>query len=578
MALSNAYLVDPNPEEAVRLSALINFSDGTGDAPSGVVPAIAADPDDFFTNGETSPTEADYAMDNLIALGIKRVTFNRPFGDWDAAGALANCPGHYPFNYPDATAGGTLSVTPRNQVQSEAAFGGTSYTDALKAAFDTVARSGSLYGAAAYLSPVAAVAAIDDTTLDSYSKFIRDLNLDSIYDVMSVISHTGTAPPYFMGSNLLGYWEADQAAYQSSGSGTPATANGNVIDHWNSLSGSAVWTQTTNANRPTIKLPGINGKPSVLFNGTSNRFTLGTPLSPGAAFTITMVVKPTANDTILMSAAAAVTNRQVRFNEGAAGRISIFDGTNVTVAANSSFTAGAWSIVRFRHTGTICRIFVNGTETSYFGANNAESNMILSMLGAFGNGGASTFFDGELAALAIMNANCTDNQIQLIEKYWAGKYALSVAGSPTLPHVAYINRLFTGYGRKAYREDFNYRTITELTDWDTNGGGILTVYSHLASSLASAATKYTKDSIGTGQRARVMILNDGQTPAVRTARMLEVAALGYDVDLDFGGFTTAQITNAINQFVSATAGVSNIGLWPQLARLRGSQRWPVPPR
>lgn len=562
MATSNAYLSDPFPSTRPRLSALIHWTDGTGANPSGITPAYAADIAGFFACGNTYPVAAVYSMDNLIAAGVKRVVFNRPWGDRSAAEALLNIPGHYPHTYPvTGTAGGVLQVTPNNQVQSETAFGNTNFTVALKAAFDTAARLGRLYGAACYDGPVHAnVDPSSTSALDAHSAFARDTGMDQMFDVMSVISDRNTAPPAILGANCLGWWEANRQSYTDSG--TTQATNGQGVYHWDSLFGTSSWANSTTTQQPVFTANAVNGYPAMQFDSvTFRRWTNASPISPGAAFTVSMVVKPTGNDEILMSAAAGATNRQVRFNESAAGRISYFDGTNVTVAASSSFTANAWSIVTFRHTGTVCRIYVNGTQVGYFVGPLSASNMILSMLGAFGNGGASNFFTGQLAALSIMNANATDNQIGLIEAYWASKYGITVAttafGSPVLPHKAFVERMNTTYGHKVYREDYNYRTIAELSDWDSIGKGIVTSYSEFATSLAAAATLYTKASIGAGQRARVLIPASGAytTVAARMAAVVVAAGLGYDVDLDFDGFTNQEITNTLTNFASyATPG------------------------
>lgn len=560
MATSNAFQTDPYASSRPRLSAMINFDDSTGVAPSGLVAAIVADPAAFFANMNTSPAPV-YSMDNLIAAGIKRVLFNRPWGTKTPALELLNCPGHYPFTYPDAnSAGNYLAVAPNNQVQSEAAFGNTTWTAALKAAFDTAGRLGGLYGAAIYQGPVNGASAVDNTTLDAHSSFAVDMGLDQVFDVQSAISCTNTAPPVIMGSNVMGYWEAGKLVYITSGTGSAATANADPIYHWDSIVGTASWTrQTDNGKRPGLKTSAVNGYPSILFDGTDDRMVLASPLALGSAFTIAMVVKPTATDSILLSNAAS--NRQVRFNTSIAGRISAFEGTLESASVGSSFTANTWYVVVLRYDGTNCRIYINGTQVASYAAGPAfGNNLTLDMLGAFGNGGASMFFNGELAALALINTSCTDNQTGLIQAYWAAKYGITVAttafGAPVLPHKAFVAREFSSRARKVYRENFNFRTITELTDWDTNGKGILGVYDELAAAIAAAATTYTRTSIGTGQRARVMIPNNGPSAATRIAQMVTATGLGYDVDMDFGGFTNQEIMNAISQHSSAVPGLS----------------------
>lgn len=556
MARSHTYATDPNPSSAPRLSALINFSDGTGANPSGIVPAIAADPADFMAKGDTSPATAAYSMDNLITLGLRRIVFNRPFGDWNAAGAINNCPGHYPHNYPVAESAGVAhAVTPRNQVQSETAFGNTNYTAALKAAFDTAGRLGTVYGCDCYLGPVEASVATDDTTLDTYSEFIRYMGMGSIYDIQAALSHTNTAPPQFMGANCLGYWEANKLSY--SDAGTTLAVDNDPVRQWNSLKGSLTWSQATADNRPLLKTGLTNGGKTfsaLLFDGTNDVMSLSARQTMGAAYTVVAVVKLPTTDGVLFSNSDAGNPRlMLRFNNAAAGTLSDYDGTTVNLSNVTQFTGDTWAVIRYRYDGTNCRMFVNGTEVSgYIIGPGSTANQLIDSMGNAAYAGI-VYFSGHVAAAGIMNANCTDNQIALIEAYWAAKYGITVAGSPVLPQKAFKDRLFAGYALKNYREDFNYRTITELSDWDTNSSGILTIYSYLAAALADPTNFYTKASIGSGQRARVMILNDGASVATRISRMYQTLALGYDVDLDFGGFSTGDITYAVTQHKILTA-------------------------
>jgi len=536
--------------KTTRANLLDAVTGGTNPATAGSVSTYLA----------TGPGGGSLSHDALIALGFKYICYNRPFGNVTTPGTNGYVGGTIPFDYPDTSSRGLgAAIDPLSQTQNETIFGGTSYTAQLVSAHNTAGRKGSLYGGYLYYGLAPANSAVTNADLDNYGDVATAMGCSPIHDAESIIAYANYAPPTLMGTNVLGWWEADRQAYTSTGTtSNSATANNDPVYHWDSLYGSASWVrQSADANRPFIKTSAVNGYPSLLFDGTNDRMTLASPLSPGAAFTICMVVKPTALDEILVSAAAAITNRQIRFNETAAGRISFYDGTNLTQSANSSVTAGTWAIVRFRHTGTVCKMYVNGTETSYAVAAANESNMIISMLGAFGNGGASNFFSGELAALAIMDANCTDNQVQLMEAYWAAKYAITVSGTPTLPHKGYVDRLFSVYGVSPLREAWGYRNISTLTGWNTHGGGVLGFAADYATAIAAPTSFYTPASIN--GRAMIMVPNNGPSVATRTASILSALYAGVDAVFDSDGFSSAQL-NALNTtYLSLISGIGSTG-------------------
>ncbi len=510
-----------------------------------------------------SPTSSASSLDNVLSVSRnKRALLLYPWGQY--ASSALNCPGHYPFDFITAgSQGAHLNVLPRNQVQSESAFGSTVYTAALKAGLDTAGRLGALWTLDVYVGPVEGTAATDTTTLDTYSEFDRYLGLSGrLIDVQSVLSNSNTAPPAILGSNVLAWFEANRSAYSDAGS--TAAVEAGPVQQWSSLVGSAVWSSAGTA-RPTYKTNILNGYPVLRFDGVNDKMTLGSALAPGAAHTILMVVKPTATDACLLSH-SSINESYMRLNEVAGGCISAYEGGSATLnrSVASSFTAGTWYILRGRYDGTNLRWYVNGTQVGSYAAGPAfHSGTSIDTLGSYGFI-AAKFFDSDIAALAICDASATDNQVQLIEAYWASKYGLTIAGSPSLPHKAFVERLYATYGLKTYRENFNDRISPSLTAWDTNSAGIAGLYSELASAVSDTPNIYTKTSIGSGQRARVMILNTGgASVATRITYMQIAVALGYDVDMDPGGFTAVDIANADIAYESAIDG----GGWRSRSRL-----------
>lgn len=525
-------------------------------ATGGVAQYAFDDLDDFLANGDITPAEADYSHDNLVALGVKYMNYFWWAGQ--SSNTTGFCAGNYPLSYPDSSVAGLAigqpsSLIPWTQPQHEAAAG-TGYTSQVDGAINTAGRKGSLYGMYFYQGAAPANAAVDTTTLDTFSTIPEALGGTIIVDTGSVIPYENACCPQLMGTALLGWWEADRLAYQTIDTSSAATADTNPVYHWDSLQGSVSWVrQSADANRPLLKTSAVNGYPSLLFDGTSDRMVLASPLALGSAFTIGMVVKSNNVDGMILSNAA--NNTQVRFNTTFAGSFSLFYNGSQAASGIGTVTNSAWIILRIRYDGTNARVYQNGVEVaSYIVGPAFTNNMALDMLGAFGNGGASNFFSGELAALAICNDDATDNQIQLIEAYWAGKYGISVTGTPSLPHKAHVDRMRVSRSLSIMCEPFDRRDITSLQGWFTNGAGGLSDWDRAADAIADASVYYTLATLVPTNDARVAVyIRNNAAPEVdtlaeRIVLMQLYAALGYDIHFDFDGLTTAEIQTVITAF------------------------------
>lgn len=571
--MAASFLADTSNPLLPRHGAVIFLADGTGAAATGgVTPNAFADLSDYLAKGDTTPAVSPTSHDNLIAAGIRRMRMLW----WDGQVALGaatdnNCVGSYPRDYPSGTAGLAASCTPITQVQHQAIVnaaiggGGRQYLDQWVTAMDTAGRKGSLYDIGFYDGCPPANSAVDNTTLDSYSEIVRALGGVPALDILGVVACANRCCPALMGANCLGYWEADKLVYTDAGT-TLATADNSNIYRWTSphpTASARYWQQTNGFFKPTWQTNELNGLPVVRFDGGNDRMTLSSAMPAGAAFTLAMVVKPGNADSMILS--HTTLNRQVRFNEGTAGRIGAWDGTSASWSAGSVITAGTWYILRLRYDGTNCRIYVNGTEVATYSAGPAfTSNMALDLLGCFGNGGASNFFNGDLYALALLDASCTDNQIQLIEADWSHVTGISVAGSPVLPVKAYVERLFSTYGIRTVREPWDRRDVTDLQGWNTNSGGIVTNPDRMALAMleASLPVFYTKASISSPARAEVYILNNGPSVSARRATHLATLAAGVDSYLDYGGFTEAERDSTI-----AAADAAILALTPVVSSM-----------
>lgn len=520
------------------------------------------------------PVSSPWSLDNVLATSRnKRALLLWVWGQYPTS--TINCPGHYPLDFiTPSLQGAYLNVTPINQVQSETAWGSTVYTAALKAALDTHGRLGALWTLDAYCGPLAASVATDTATLDTYSEFAVYIGLSSLaIDVQSVISHTNTAPPPLMGVNCLAWFDADHLTYDNALALT--TTDSTAIRRWSSLVGSNRADQTTVGSQPLLKTGLTNGGKTfsaIQFDGIDDWAILNSATALTTAFTVIAVVKVDTQEGSLLSSDSAV--ELWRFNDIGAASMSCYNQNStpdgyMRTNPGTGPAANTWAVVRMDYAADAGRFFVNGTEVSGYvvGATgaNLHDGLTFNHIGARADGGKSTFLKGYVASLAIMDAKANANQVALMEAYMAAQKGITLTGgSPTLPQIAFVDRLNTTNGIKTYRENFNDRISASLTPWDSNSAGIYGIYSELAAAIADAAHIYTKTSIGTGQRARVLISNNGPSVATRIANMVTAVLSGYDVDLDPGGFTAADIATADDAFDIATAivgGVSNSARW-----------------
>lgn len=150
----------------------------------------------------------------------------------------------------------------------------------------------------------------------------------------------------------------------------------------------------------------------------------------------------------------------------------------------------------------------------------------------------------------------------------------------TNPHKKHVDRQ-ASLGHEVWGESWELRNVASVSGWLTKEAGIMALTSssvpiNTATRAGLAITNptgwYTLQSVPAGVRGSVLIQNDGGAPEQRTAVTQFWLQSGYDVRIDVGGFSNAQITALINYWlglVQVSGGGGGSGSSDQSIRVGG---------
>ena len=224
------------------------------------------------------------------------------------------------------------------------------------------------------------------------------------------------------------------------------TVSGDRATSWRDQSGRSMdATQTNSSLRPTFVLPGLNGKPVLRFNGTSNAMNLPHFMTGATAGDMFVVVRAAAaslsSDSRLFSAINGhaptcypVANN--RISDGFATPSGIpfgAAGVDLTVAKiyNVTGDASGWSArldgTKLEHRGSNQVAFTNTTWTPVLGADRSGSWYAL-----------ANWFGGDVAEIIIYDRALTIAERQEVGEYLAQKYALPIAAPANPGAVAAV--------------------------------------------------------------------------------------------------------------------------------------------
>jgi hypothetical protein len=191
------------------------------------------------------------------------------------------------------------------------------------------------------------------------------------------------------------------------------TQSGGVVDAWGDLSGNGVNFTGTLTARPAFVSNSINGRPSILGDGTNDRLAASwSRVAPGTqpfyVWTVAKAVTWTLNDAIMGDSVASdgflITQRV------ATPGVSQYNGT--VVNNNSGLTLGAFKRIETQFTNSVAGyIKIGSTNVTGANANNQAGG---GTMGLFSGGNAASFFNGNIAeAFAFLGTPTTAQRSEL---------------------------------------------------------------------------------------------------------------------------------------------------------------------
>lgn len=241
----------------------------------------------------------------------------------------------------------------------------------------------------------------------------------------------GTAPNNFSG--MTGWWAADQVQN---------IADGAVITTLPDLSGNA-FSMTPGAiskTAPTYISSGINGKPSLLFNGTSTGVgNTSVPLNKGA-FTMVFVGTIESNNSASSSTGfnffgsyitslfgPSVTGQQMEFYNGGLVQFSNYP------FSGSITKGGTPSVFMYTYDGTTLKARLNGAEST-----SAQSTSGSVTGFSIGYGPTTFFYNGLMSEAMLFNrALNSSTEAPFLEQWLYSKYGVFPAPVDSQPLVVF---------------------------------------------------------------------------------------------------------------------------------------------
>jgi len=212
-------------------------------------------------------------------------------------------------------------------------------------------------------------------------------------------------------------------------------ANDDLISQWDGLTGGS-FTNGTPANQPIYKNSGINGLPSIKFDGVNDDLSGSFTALNGANSHTTFAVfsKPTDNqgvilvnnDTFLTGAGLYMTNNTSPNGYRYLHRMPLGNsgGDNLSVGTMPINTPQIMTAIRDANAGTQ-EIFVNGISQGSIsslisGAFNGLANLTI------GSNSGTVFYDGYIGEIIIFDRALSVSQRMAIEKYLSSGWNINL--------------------------------------------------------------------------------------------------------------------------------------------------------
>ena len=258
---------------------------------------------------------------------------------------------------------------------------------------------------------------------------------------MAVIMFSGERPGPNSVAGLTGWWRSEFGVY--SDAGTTLAVDNDTVQQWNDFSGNSyTMSQATSTNRPTFKTNIVEGKPVVRFDGADN-YMQGVDAVPNTLWAVngaTMMVAAfvhavtTANATAYLNdslwtdrRAAGGVRRAHALTTAPTATAFSYDGSEDAAAESATVTA-AWLSFTYMHDGINVYSGVSDTRTASMTSAASGSTTALAdrhlIFGA--NTDLSIFTQVDIAEIVAFNVALTEANRQIVERYFAAKYGITL--------------------------------------------------------------------------------------------------------------------------------------------------------
>ncbi len=210
--------------------------------------------------------------------------------------------------------------------------------------------------------------------------------------------------------------KANVGLFQDVAGTIPAVADADPVGLWKDQSGSVNnLSQSTDANRPTLKLAIQNGNAVIRFDAV-NDFLSFTGITLSGNFSIFVVCKQTGDNGIFGKGPAS-SAPQFRIGPSSANKLNTNDGTNDNLSSTLGTAQGSWSILELVDTATVMAYYQGGTA---YGTGTFLAGQIINELGCLS--GSSNLFNGDMGEVIVYPTALSAANRILVEVYLKARW------------------------------------------------------------------------------------------------------------------------------------------------------------